>query len=71
MNSTEKLDLTKLLKKISNDGTTILIIEHDVKLIMELCDEMTVLNYGEILVQGKPDVVRNDEGFISAYLGGH
>lgn len=71
MNSTEKLDLTKLLKKISNDGTTILIIEHDVKLIMELCDEMTVLNYGEILVQGKPEVVRNNEEFISAYLGGH
>jgi branched-chain amino acid transport system ATP-binding protein len=71
MNSTEKLDLTKLLRKISDDGTTILIIEHDVKLIMELCDEMTVLNYGEILVQGKPDHVRHDEGFISAYLGGH
>ncbi|MGL4767049.1 MAG: ABC transporter ATP-binding protein [Formosimonas sp.] len=71
MNSTEKLDLTRLLRKISNDGTTILIIEHDVKLIMELCDEMTVLNYGEILVQGKPEQVRNDEGFISAYLGGH
>lgn len=70
MNSTEKLDLTKLLKKISADGVTILIIEHDVKLIMELCDEMTVLDYGKILAQGKPEDVRKNKDVIEAYLGG-
>lgn len=70
MNSTEKLDLTQLLRKISNDGTTILIIEHDVKLIMSLCDEMTVLDYGKVLAQGKPDEVRQNKDVITAYLGG-
>jgi branched-chain amino acid transport system ATP-binding protein len=70
MNSTEKLDLTKLLRKISDDGTTILIIEHDVKLIMSLCDEMTVLDYGKILAQGKPEDVRQNKDVITAYLGG-
>ena len=70
MNSTEKFDLTKLLRKISDDGTTILIIEHDVKLIMSLCDEMTVLDYGKILAQGKPEDVRQNKDVITAYLGG-
>ena len=70
MNSTEKLDLTKLLRKISDDGTTIFIIEHDVKLIMSLCDEMTVLDYGKILAQGKPEDVRQNKDVITAYLGG-
>jgi branched-chain amino acid transport system ATP-binding protein len=58
------------LRKISDDGTTILIIEHDVKLIMSLCDEMTVLDYGKILAQGKPEDVRQNKDVITAYLGG-
>lgn len=70
MNSTEKLDLTKLLQKISHDGTTILIIEHDVKLVMSLCNEVTVLDYGKILAQGKPEEVRQNKDVIAAYLGG-
>ena len=55
---------------ISNDGTTILIIEHDVKLIMSLCNEMTVLDYGKILAQGTPEQVRENPAVIEAYIGG-
>jgi branched-chain amino acid transport system ATP-binding protein len=64
--------LRELIDRIRNDGRTILIIEHDVKLVMGLCDRVTVLDYGKQIAEGTSSEVQKNEKVIEAYLGaGH
>ena len=69
MNATEKLELRELLLRIRADGKTILLIEHDVSLVMGICDSLTVLDYGKVIAAGKPADVRIHPEVIRAYLG--
>ena len=70
MNPQEKQDLMETVKRIRDDhGITILVIEHDMRFVMNLCERIVVLDHGEEIAHGPPEAIRNDPKVISAYLG--
>lgn len=69
MNPQETIELEELIKEISSDGQSILLIEHDMKLVMSLSDRIYVMDYGKKIAQGTPLEIRENPAVIKAYLG--
>jgi branched-chain amino acid transport system ATP-binding protein len=69
MNATETDTMTELIRKIRGRGATIVVVEHNMKAVMNLCDRIVVLNYGRKIAEGSPDEIRGNREVIEAYLG--
>lgn len=70
MNPSEKMELKDLVLRIRDKGITVLVVEHDMKFVMNLTDRICVLNYGEELALGSPSEVQTNPAVVEAYLGG-
>ena len=71
MTPTEKAHMIDLIRKVHQQGITILMVEHDMRSVMELCNYISVLDFGTLLVEGLPSEIQNNEAVINAYLGGN
>ncbi len=69
MNPHETAELDKLINEIRDDGLSILLIEHDMKLVMSLSNHIFVMDYGKQIAEGSPDEIRHNPAVIKAYLG--
>ena len=68
-NPAEKVELMGLIKEIRDQGYTVLLIEHDMRLVMGATDRIVVLEFGRKIAEGTPEQIRNDPAVIAAYLG--
>ncbi len=71
MNPAETVDLMEFIQRIRREfGLTILLIEHQMRVVMGICERITVLDYGQTVAEGSPAAIQRDSRVIAAYLGG-
>jgi ABC-type branched-subunit amino acid transport system ATPase component len=70
LNSRETMGLADIIRKIKTSGITVVLVEHDMELVMDICDTIVVLNLGRKLAQGSPRAIQENPDVIAAYLGG-
>lgn len=69
MNASEKEELLELIRRLRDMGITILLVEHDMNVVMNVCERIAVLDYGRKIAEGGPDEIRRDPKVIQSYLG--
>jgi ABC-type branched-subunit amino acid transport system ATPase component len=69
MNPPEAAEVARLVREVAKEGRSVLLVEHNVRLVMELCDRITVLNFGKVIARGAPAEIGKDPAVIAAYLG--
>jgi branched-chain amino acid transport system ATP-binding protein len=69
MNDHETQQLISLIREVRDRGVTILLIEHDMSLVMKICEHLVVLEHGAMIAQGSPEEIKADQRVVEAYLG--
>jgi len=71
LDTDESAELGRHLRALPEAGVTVLLVDHDMGLVLSVCDEVVVLDFGRVIARGTPEQIRADEAVITAYLGGH
>jgi branched-chain amino acid transport system ATP-binding protein len=71
LNPKETIEIDRLVRKLADSGITVVLVEHDMKMVMNLSDRILVLDYGKKLTEGTSAEVRKNPDVIAAYLGAH
>jgi branched-chain amino acid transport system ATP-binding protein len=66
---TETEQFGRLLRELAGEGTAVVLVEHDVQLVMAVCDHISVLDFGHVIASGSPSEIQHDEAVLAAYLG--
>jgi branched-chain amino acid transport system ATP-binding protein len=71
LDTDESAELGKHLRALPGEGVTVLLVDHDMSLVLSICDEVVVLDFGQVIAHGTPEEIRRNHAVIAAYLGGH
>jgi branched-chain amino acid transport system ATP-binding protein len=71
LDTDESAELGRHLRALPDAGVTVLLVDHDMSLVLSVCDEVVVLDFGRVIARGTPEQIRTDDAVIGAYLGAH